>query len=215
SPAEVPSHLLWIFPKGEYGPYSISFMAYQSWEQFIELLGVLRSLGDQVRLVEMVEPAPFNLQGLLDKPVRAQIVTKGGEFENITTAEAFQQVRILDLGQCISALSFPNTEPVSFTLELADPIGGFLEDRDGWRGLSGTYTLTLGPVCELIEGLRTGENGALPHMKAGIGALSRLLFGVLPASVLSAADKMEAPEELIERLDNLIRLPEPHFDWYF
>ena len=48
-------------------------MAYQTGEQFLELMALLRSLGDQVRLVRMNEPPGIQLQDLMIQPFK-QIV---------------------------------------------------------------------------------------------------------------------------------------------
>ena len=205
------THLFWASSKGEYGPYRIFFMAYRSWEQFIELLGVLRRLGDQVRLVKMVEPPFFQVQDLLEKPFTRQTITQGGKYENSIAAEAFWQLRILDLQRCIRALTFPRATQVRFTLALEDPISAYLSGREGWRGIGGEYTITLGPESEV----ESGAAADLPRVKATVGAFSRLMFGVLPASSLAVTDQLQATPELLRQLDATIRLPIPHFDWLF
>jgi hypothetical protein len=48
-----------------------------------------------------------------------------------------------------------------------------------------------------------------------VGTLSRLLFGVAPATCLAAAEPLEAPPELLQRLEEVIKVPRPHFNWYF
>ena len=55
--------------------------------QFIELMGVLRSLGDQVHLVKLLEPAGIQLQDLLAKPFERSIISRRTEFEaNVDSA---------------------------------------------------------------------------------------------------------------------------------
>ena len=210
------THLLWADAKGEYGPYRISFMAYRSMSQLVELLGVLKGLGDQVRLVKMLEPAGFQIQDLLEKPFGRQTVTRGGAYENSIVAEAYWQLRILDLKRCVAALPLTRCEPVRFALELEDPINEYLPEKSRWRGIGGEYTVTLGPEPSVEAGTGgKGGKGELPRMRAGVGAFSRMLFGVLPASSLAATDRLEAPEQLLGRLDAAIRPPRPHFDWLF
>jgi hypothetical protein len=205
------SHLFWASAKKESGPYLITFMAYRSWEQFAELLGLLRRLSDQVHLVKMMEPAGFHLQGLIEKPFSRENTTSGGKYENTIRAEAFWQLRILDLGQCVAAFSFPRTAPLRFSLELDDPIRRHLQEHRGWRGIGGEYTVTLGPDCSASP----GADPSLPRLKAGVGAFSRLLFGVLPARALAVSDRLSGPPGLLRSLDETIRLPAPHFDWLF
>jgi predicted acetyltransferase len=167
-----------------------------------------------VRLIKMLEPPGVQLQELLEKPFGRQTVTRGGTYENGIVAEAFWQMRILDLEQCVTALPVPRSEPLRFVLELEDPIADYLPKSD-WRGTGGEYTVTLGPepAVETAAGKGNAEN--LPMMKAGIAAFSRLVFGVLPASMLAVTDHLEAPAQLIDELDDAIRLPVPHFDWLF
>lgn len=205
------SHCFWSSTKGEYGPYRIAFMAFRSWEQFLELLGVLKRLGDQVRVVKMVEPPGFQLQDLLEKPFTRQNVTRGGSYENSIIAEAFWQLRILDLPRCVGALSFPHAETLRFKLELEDPITRYLRDYEGWQGIGGEYVVTLGPE----SAAEAGSHDSLPILRADVGAFSRLLFGVLPAGTLAASDALQGPPELLRRLEETISLPQPHFNWLF
>jgi len=40
-------------------------------------------------------------------------------------------------------------------------------------------------------------------------------FGVRPATSLAITDQLSAPQELLEKLDWTLRLPEPKLDWDF
>jgi len=100
---------------------------------------------------------------------------------------------------------------VDFNLELSDPVVDFLGPEAPWQGIGGEYSISLGRQSTVRPGLTPG----LPLMKAGVGAFSRLLFGVLPASSLVVSDNLSADEELIVELDRKIRLPQPHLDWVF
>ncbi|NOZ48424.1 MAG: hypothetical protein GXP37_00050 [Chloroflexi bacterium] len=64
------THFLWMREKGEHGPYLVTMMAFQNGRQLRELLGVLKNLGDQVRLVRMREPAGVQMQDFLAQPFR-------------------------------------------------------------------------------------------------------------------------------------------------
>jgi hypothetical protein len=217
-----PTHLLWASSRGENGPYEIVFMAYRSWGEFVELLGVLRRLGDQVRLVKMVEPPGFQMQSVLSRPFRSQMSSRGGRYENSIHAEAFWQLRILDLPRFISALRFPESEPVSFALELEDPIAGHLPEREGWQGIGGRYVVTLGPESaataesESFAAARSEQQSEkLPLLRADVGALTRVLTGVAPAASVASAERFQAPAALLERLERILRLQRPHVDWLF
>ena len=56
------SHFMWIKPRGEHGPYSVWFTGWETHEQLIELLSVLKSLSDQVHGVRMTDPPRLQLQ---------------------------------------------------------------------------------------------------------------------------------------------------------
>jgi hypothetical protein len=221
-----PTHLLWASSRGENGPYEIAFMAYRSWAEFVELLGVLRRLGDQVRLVKMVEPPGFQMQSVLSRPFRSQMSSRGGRYENSIHAEAFWQLRILDLSHFVSALRFPECEPVSFVLELEDPIAAHLPERNGWQGIGGRYVVTLGPdsaaTAESENGASLGseayseeESEKLPLLRADVGALTRVLTGVTSAATVAATERFQAPAALLQRLERILRLQRPHVDWLF
>jgi predicted N-acetyltransferase YhbS len=48
------THFIWGESKGERGPYKITAIAYENREQFLELMALIKSLGDQVFAVEMI-----------------------------------------------------------------------------------------------------------------------------------------------------------------
>ncbi len=77
--------------------------------------------------------------------------------------------------------------------------------------MAGDYVVTLGPA----SGAAPGTDAALPTLDATVNAFTRLWLGVRPASGLSITDDLAAPPELIEALDDVLRLPEPHPDWDF
>ena len=64
------THFIWGSAKGEHGAYSVTFRAYQTAEQLLELLGVIKSLADQVNTVGMIEFSDIQLQDLLERPFR-------------------------------------------------------------------------------------------------------------------------------------------------
>ena len=70
------THFFWCSPKGEHGPYNIYMMAYQNWDQFLELMALLKNMGDQVRQVRMREPGDIQLQDLLVQPFRYRQLTE-------------------------------------------------------------------------------------------------------------------------------------------
>jgi GNAT superfamily N-acetyltransferase len=97
------THHFWCTAENvERGPYHIQWMAFQTREQFLELMALLAGLGDQVRLVRMHEPQDMQLQDLLARPFRQRSITGESTYENRCNAFSFWQARVLDLQQCLA-----------------------------------------------------------------------------------------------------------------
>ncbi len=204
------THHLWCRAKGEYGPYSVSWMAYQTLDQFLELMALLRNLGDQVRLVRMREPPGVQLQDLIVQPFKERQITERGQFEARMSAAAYWQVRICDLAGCLCHTHLRGG-PVCFNLELSDPVARFLQEDAPWRGIGGSYVVQLGETSGAIE----GQDALLPTLRASAGAFTRLWLGVGPASGLAATDELDGPPELLSDLERVLSLPVPRVDWDF
>ncbi len=204
------SHFIWGSAKGEHGPYTITWRAWQSAEQLLELLSLIKSLGDQIGQISMLEMADIQLQDLLQQPFRHRRVTRGSDFANNSNSFAYWQLRILDLPACL-AKTHLNTPTVRFNLALTDPVENYLDDTHNWRGISGDYVVTLGDKSEAV----VGRDPALPCLKASVGAFTRLWFGIRPASSLAITDDIEADSSLLTRLDETVKLPAAHLGWDF
>ncbi len=204
------THFFWCWPKGEHGPYRIGFMAYQNADQFIELMGLIKNIGDQVRTVRMREPAHIQIQDMLKQPFRREIVSEKTVHSTGTSADAYWQMRILDLQACLAKTHLQG-EPVRFNLSLSDPVERFLGDDSAWRGIGGAYVVTLGPDSTA----EVGVDPSLPTLTATVGAFTRLWLGVRPATGLSITDDINGPEDLLMALEEILRLPDPHPDWDF
>ena len=205
------SHHIWLDAKDvEPGPYTVPWMAYETWDQFLELLGLLRNLGDQIHAVRMREPAGMQMQDLLKKPFRNRTLTAKSKFEQINRAAAYWQARILNLERCLAATHLTG-ESLEFNLILKDPVENYLMDDPAWRGVGGKYTVTLGPESSAARGETTG----LPTLRATVNSFTRLWLGVAPASTLMITDSLKGPVSLIEALDTKLRLPRPAPDWDF
>jgi hypothetical protein len=208
---ELLSHHFWCgTAKGEHGPYTIQWMAYRNYFQLLELLGLIRNLGDQVHLVRMSEPQAIQFQDILRTPFRSLRKTEKSKYESFSRAMAYWQVRICDLAACMEKTELDG-EPVTFNLQLSDPIEGFLDDDAPWKGAGGSYIVTLGPESRAER----GHDHSLTVMEASVGAFSRMWMGVRPASGLRVTDDLCAPEELVRKLDRLLRLPVPRVDWEY
>ncbi|MEL6675154.1 MAG: GNAT family N-acetyltransferase [Bacteroidota bacterium] len=204
------SHFMWIKGDQENGPYEVNMLIYQNAAQLLELLALLKSLGDQIRLVGIFEPPEIQVQDLIRQPFKGRKQSKRSAFEQRHRAEAFWQIRICDLQACIEAVHVPG-DSVAFNLELTDPIENFLDEDQAWRGIGGKYHLSLGPESQVATGFSEG----LPVLKASVGAFSRLWLGVRPASGLAITDELEGPADLLRALDQLLRLPKAHLGWEF
>ncbi len=203
------THHLWINPEdmGK-GPYVVKWHAWQTREQFRELMGLLRSFGDQVGLVSMDEPQGVLLQDILRQPFRKQTLTEDSKLESKNTACAYQQVRILDLPGCMSQTHLQCAD-LQFNLELTDPIEKLLDADAPWHGISGEYAVSLGSESSAARGAAP----SLPTLTASVNAFSRMWFGVRPASGLAITDDIAGPPDLLRSLDAALRLPTPYMGW--
>lgn len=205
------SHHFWCRPsKGEHGFYSIYWMAYQTWDQFLELMALIRTLGDQVYRMDMCEPPGIQMQDLLDRPFYREEISEKSTFETGIRAHAGYQVRICNLEGCL-AHTHLSTGGVHLNLKLKDPITTFLERTAPWRGLTGEYVVTLGPHSSA----KPGVEPRLPILSASVGALTRLWLGVLPATSLAVTEELSGPPDLLRALDRIICVPKPSIDWGF
>lgn len=206
------SHWFWGSTKGENGPYSIHFMAFQTLEQFVELLALLKNLGDQVRSVRLREPAGIQLQDFLTQPFRYEQLSRKGNHESGNWAKAYWQMRLCDLPACVSKTHLPG-ESLRFNLNLSDPITRYLQEDETvtWTGCGGEYVVTFGPQSSATP----GHEANLPTLTADVGAFTRLWLGVLPASSLTLSDALSGPPDLLDNLDRLICLPRPSWGWDF
>jgi GNAT superfamily N-acetyltransferase len=203
------SHHVWFSIEGpvEGGTYRVEWLSYQSWQQLIELLAVVKSLGDEVAAITLTEPSGIQFQSFVHKPLKGRRFNLGHGAEYQIEAQANWQMRLTDLAGCLQKTQLIGTE-VRFNLKLHDPIEDFLDHDQQWRGIGGQYVVTLGSS----SGAEPGEDPALPVLSASVGAFTRMWLGVLSASALSASGGLAAPSSLLDSLDSLC-LPAPHPDW--
>ena len=98
------THHVWMQSKGAHGPYTVHWMAWETHDQLMELLGLLKSLSDQVHGIRMADPPGIQLQDLLDRPLATHRMRKGGDFDAGVQSAAWQQLRILDMEACVAAM---------------------------------------------------------------------------------------------------------------
>ncbi len=204
------SHFIWGSMKEENGPYSVEIRAYQTNEQLMELLALIKSLGDQVSSFTTLEWGEFQFQDIVEQPFRNRRSSKGGKHEQLKQSIAYWQLRILDLEACL-AKTHLRGDSVRFNLELSDPVNEILAGEKGWTGIAGDYVITLGEESSA----KSGTEKNLPTLKASVNAFSRMWFGARPASNIAITGELEADESLIRDLDDVLRLPRPHFGWDF
>ncbi|KAA3595761.1 MAG: hypothetical protein DWQ06_16790 [Calditrichaeota bacterium] len=205
------THHFWATGKGkENGPLRIEWLAYQTKEQFWELISLLQSLGDQIHLISIDEPPNIQFQDLLENPFAMKNMTYKATFANRFNTISYWQMRILDLEKCLAKTHFSG-KGLKFNLSLKDPIERFLGSDLAWNGISGDYVVELGEESKA----KKGTDKKLPILKTSVGAFTRLWLGILPASGLAFTDSFSADEKLIKDLDNLIKLPIPKPDWQF
>lgn len=192
----------------EHGPYTIQYLVYRTGDQLLELLALLKSLTDQVYTVHVYEPAEVQLTDFLHQPFKAHR-TNGGAHSTGIDAYAWWQMRICDLAACLAQTKLCGN--VRFNLKLSDPIERYLDDTMAWRGVAGEYVVTLGAA----SGADHGHDATLPTLTASVNAFTRLWLGVRPATGLAVSDDLEGPPELLEALNEVLRLPSPKPDWDF
>ena len=206
------THHIWLSGKGkEQGPYRVEWMAYQNTDQMLELLSLLKSMGDQIHSVQMIEPPHIQIQDILDKPFFYRSVTRNSPHEAGMKASAFFQIRILNLEETLKKTEL-NCSDFQFILKLSDPIKNFLPVGSPWQGCCGTYLVKLGEKC---SALKNPVKQNVPVLECSVNAFSRIWFGVRPASVLQTSEEIKSDPGLIEKLDMAFALPTPYFYWEF
>ncbi len=205
------THHVWVEADDdvEHGPYRVSWLAHRTRAELVELLGLIRGLGDQVVQVTVPEPPGVPLQQLIDRPFRRKRIgsatgTLGG------AALSVYQHRINDVPAAVAAATGLGPE-VRFVAELDDPITAHLPGDAPWRGCGGPWTVTLGPQSKA----EPGGDARLPTLRCGVGVFTRLWLGVAPATGLAVTDDLDAPGDLLTRLDEAVTWSDPQPDWHY
>ena len=205
------THHAWFEGRGENGPYTVRWLAYRDHDQLIELLALIKALGDQVRLIHMSEPPGIQLADLIRHPRRSELVTRGSEFQVRTQAIAWWQMRICDIEAALAATHLPAERQLRFALQMTDPIERYLPENSPWRGVGGDWIITLGPESSAER----GTDASLPTLTASVNAFTRMWLGVRPATGLNVTDELCGPAELLGQLDEVLLLPKPMPNWGF
>ncbi|MDH3591103.1 MAG: sterol carrier protein domain-containing protein [Planctomycetota bacterium] len=195
------------------GSWLLPWIVFHTPDQFAELMGLLASLGDQVQRVRFIEPPRIQTQRIVARPFRRRGISTGGKAETGHRAFAWWQGRIVDLPACVAAMRLPGDETVEFRLELTDPIADYLapETRKRWAGVGGAWAVTLGPESH-AEPAAAAASG--PVLRTSVNTFTQLWLGVSrPADLAYLAPDLDVDDELLARLDRIVRLPTPHLDW--
>ncbi len=204
------THFIFGTAKAEHGPYEITWQAWQTPTQLFELLALIRSLGDQVYSVSMLEIGDLQIQDLLRQPIRNRLSNEKGEYRSGSDSLAYWQIRMLDLPHCLGKTSLPGPD-VRFNLTLTDPIEAQLPPNASWKGIGGEYVVRFGEQSSA----ESGRDSSLPTLSASVGAFSRLWLGIRPASSLAITDDLQGEESLLNGLDRTVRPPRAHPGWDF
>jgi hypothetical protein len=205
------THYFWCRPDAESGPYRIKWIVFRTREELHELLALLKTFADQVRLVGLREMHGVQLFDLVRHPFRERAARRGGRLETKVEAAAYYQFRMLDIPGCLARTRLPTDERLDFSLALTDPITERLPEDAPWRGCAGKYAVSLGPECSA----QAYAERSSPTLHATVNAFTRLWLGVRPATGLAMTDDLDGPPELLEALDRVLRLPTPLPDWDF
>jgi hypothetical protein len=200
------THFITGSAKGENGPYRIQWWGYETPQQLLELLRLLKELGDQVASVTMWEPPGVQLQDFIERPFRQRTLTGKSDHESSHRSAAFWQMRILDLEAAVSARRWAGEE-LRFVLRLSDPISSI----EPAIAIDGDYVVTVGDA----SGVEKGSAADLAVVEASVNAFTRMWMGVRPASTLTVSDALDAPPEMLRLLDEAFALPEPRHGWFF
>lgn len=202
------THLIWGKANGEHGPYEVYAFVHRSGEELLELLGLLRSLGDQVRVLWMPEPSEICLDDLLDRPHRHRFNTQGAKHPSTVKGGPWWQARILDVPATVGALSGLG-RAVRCNVVLRDPLATHPEAL--WDVVDGTWIIEFGETSTAEH----GHDDTLPTLTVDVGPFTRMLLGVAPASGLALTSELDGPSSLLHDLDRVLRLPEPNPGMYF
>ena len=205
---ELTHHLYVHTDNGEEGPYRVIWMAYRTIAQFVELLGLLRNLGDQVYLVWLAEPEGVQLQDFIDRPFRRHRERRKGDFEVTNAATAVFQYRMLDVERAMAAAAQRRALP-RFVMRVDDPASRYLHDHDGWQGVAGDYE-----VSE-TGAVRVDGRLAKPDVVIGVGDLTRAWSGVVPVTTLRDTRGVRVGDDLAAALDGVFAGSQPRTDWLY
>lgn len=206
---ELTHHVFFEKIRNEHGPVFTGWLCFRNSEQFRDLLLLIKNMGDQIDLIRISEPGGIQIQSLLNRPLASGRRTLNSGAKRVETrALSWTQCRILNLDKCIQGLVCPGGK-CSFNLRLTDPVNSFLDKSFSWRGTGGDYAVKLSDSSDMAKGFIKG----LPLLECSVNAFTKLWNGTTRATMLPYTEKISAPAELLEKIDESLFMPEPAYDW--
>jgi len=203
------THHLWMdTERAGTGPYRVLWASFTTVAQYVELLGLLRNLGDQVYLVSLIEPFGIQIQDFLHRPFRRHEQGRRGEYETANRATAVFQYRLLDVEQAFRAAAGRRSLP-SFRMRVSDPITRYLHDHEGWHGVAGDYLVSSDGA------VRAEDPSGAPDLEIPVGDLTRAWLGVVPLATLREIRPVAVPQGLARELDDALGGEYPRTDWLY
>ncbi|MFW5688677.1 MAG: GNAT family N-acetyltransferase [Spirochaetota bacterium] len=203
------THHFWVHTENSgSGPYRVLWTSYSTIAQFVELLGLIRNLGDQLYTFWIAEPAGVQIQDFLHRPFRRHQQGRRGEFETHNLATANFQYRILDVERAFTAAAAQTALP-PFAMRVTDPVSRYLHEHEGWQGVAGDYRVDASGARRVSEGIRE------VNVTISVGDLTRAWLGVVPISTLRDTRPLAIDTALAAELDRAFSGPAPRTDWLY
>ncbi|OIB57940.1 GNAT family N-acetyltransferase [Natrialba sp. SSL1] len=163
----------------------VSELVGEDHEAFLALLAFCHRHASQVEevVLELPPEAPFR-----------EAVHAPDEVE--TTVENGPMVRVVDVAETLSTLSYPQGVETTRSLSVTDPLAD-------WN--SGTFELSVrdgSAACERVQDAGD-ERDSTADARLGIAALSQLVVGARSSSALARTNRLEAADEVVSELNRL------------
>jgi len=197
------THFFYVNAGDGKAPAQIRWYGYETPSQLLELLGVMKSLSDQMVSIRMIEPQPIQFQDYIRRPFRDHTRTRQSVHAHSIEALAWWQARILDVESCLTKVRWHDA-PLALNLVVEDPAEQFLE-------VGGRYIAR-------FDGTTTVEKGhddELETLTCTVNCLTRWWLGVASAANLSLTGGFDASESVLAALDRGLHVPSPVTGWDF
>jgi len=202
------THFVYLTVGDGKAPCDARWYGYETPAQLIELLGVMKSLSDQLVSIRMIEPQQIQFQDYIRRPFRDKRRTESSVHGYVNEAIAWWQMRILDVESCLSRVRWREAA-IAVNIVVEDPAEQFLEGE--WRGVGGQYIVRFDETTTVER----GRDPALETVTCTVNCLTRWWLGVASASNLSLTGGFDASDNVLAALDSGLRVPSPVTGWDF